>query len=742
MTYYAHTRGTDKKDWQTLFRHLYDTADVARHIGADSGLAEFAALAALLHDIGKYSREFQKRLEGSPQRVDHATAGAKTIEQLYANKGYGVLGRLLAYCIAGHHGGLPNGGSSFDTEDEPTLSGRLKRALADYSAYTSEIDTLSLALPTQLPNYFRPNLESPNFTLAFATRMIYSILVDADYLETEAFCNGGTKPRGEFEGIPALAERFTQYLSRFDAPTRDIDKRRNMTLKACLSKAGLPHGLFTLTLPTGAGKTLTSMAFALQHALQHGMRRIIYVIPYTSIIEQNAAVFKASLSDYSNHVLEHHSTFDWKQDGFLDLADKPDSALAKLKWAAENWDVPIVVTTNVQFFESLFANRNSRSRKVHNLARSVIIFDEAQMLPRDFLMPCLYSVLELVNNYGASAVFCTATQPALERFFPAGTQLTELISDPLDEYRFYKRVQAHFIGALSDEDLLERLNSHSQVLCIVNTRKHARALFVGLQGEGCFHLSTLMCPAHRRETIAEIRRRLAAGLSCRVISTQLLEAGVDLDFPVGYRALAGLDSIVQAAGRVNRENHHATGELFVFEPRSEHANLPKMIRQAAEIARLILQRHVGQDLLGLETIRDYYAQVYSFSAADAFDSREILACFNKNSKTLSFDFAKAAEKFRLIDEDTLPVLVTYDETARALLEELDTTNTPLSVLRRLQTYTVNIYRPEYEALAGRGFFRLVGGQYAVVQNEEEYYDKDIGLMIADRQGGYGIIVDE
>ena len=598
-----------------------------------------------------------------------------------------------------------------------------------------------LSVPPRFPAHFRPISGAQGFSVAFATRMMYSILVDADYLETETFCNGGKKPRGDYSAIPLLAERFAQYLHCFDNPCREIDQRRSATLQACTAQADLPPGLYTLTLPTGAGKTLTSMAFALQHAIRHGLKRIIYVIPYTSIIEQNAGVFKRSLEGYEDNVLEHHSTFDWNPEQEENEAGQQNSALTKLKWAAENWDVPVVVTTNVQFFESLYASRSSRSRKVHNLAKSVIIFDEAQMLPRDFMKPCLYSVVELVRNYGASAVFCTATQPDLERFLPKGVELRELIADPQAEFNFYRRVQVRRAGRLTDIELLERLNSHRQVLCIVNTRKHAKALFEGLQGDGCFHLSTLMCAVHRREVIVEIRQRLVRGLPCRVISTQLLEAGVDLDFPVGYRALAGLESIIQSAGRVNREGKLPGGDLVVFEPDFEHARrMPKYIQQTAEAARVILRRYADGDPVCMEAIREYYSLLYGLSDPNAFDSRGILACFEKGDNPPVFDFATAAEKFKIIEDDTVPVIAPYDVNARELLAKLQTTNTPLNILRNLQPYTVNIYRPEYDALVNSGAIDLYADAYAVL-NERGSYDKQTGLALIDPHGGYGIFIE-
>jgi CRISPR-associated endonuclease/helicase Cas3 len=742
MPFYAHTKGNDKAEWQSVLQHLTATAELARELGEDTGLADFAYAAALLHDLGKYAPEFQRRLEGSSEKVDHATAGAKEIEQLMISRGQPMIGRLLAYCIAGHHGGLPDGGSPVDTEDDVTLSGRMKRALKDYSAYTTEIDLSFLSVPTRFPEGFQPIQGASSFSVAFAVRMIFSILVDADFLETETFCNGGKKPRGEYTSITNLSQQFSAYLQRFANPVREIDFRRSSTLNECMARGDLPTGLYSLTLPTGAGKTIASMAFALRHAVKHGLKRIIYVIPYTSIIEQNAAVFKGSLSGFEDHILEHHSNFEWEPVREEPHEQNQNSALAKLKWAAENWDIPIIVTTNVQFFESLFANRNSRSRKIHNLARSVIIFDEAQMLPREYIKPCIYSVVELVQNYGATAVLCTATQPALGRFLPRGILVQELISNPQKEFDYYRRVQVKQLGRQTDADLLERLNSHKQVLCIVNTRKHARALFEGLQGKGCFHLSTLMCAVHRREIVAEIRQRLAQDLPCRVVSTQLIEAGVDLDFPVGYRALSGLDSIIQSAGRVNRENKRAEGFLYVFDPDSDYARyVPKYIEQTAQAAKIVLRSH-SSDPISLEAVQAYYNLLFGMSDPDIFDSKKILSCFEKGGNPPTFHYATAADNFKLIENDTVPVIVAYEpDVVNPLLEELEKTLLPRTVLRKLQPFTVNIYQPEYQALVREGAVRLYAGRYAVLNQPIGRYSPQTGLELRSRRGAPGIFVD-
>ncbi len=738
--FYAHTKdGADKSEWQRLVDHLNNTAKMAADLGKDAEISELARIAGLAHDLGKYSLAFQRRLDGAKYRVDHATAGAQEIWKLYGQtQKWQAL--ILAYAIAGHHGGLPDYGSLTDVGGEGTLLARRnpeKTKLQDYSAYKTEIDISSLSLPALALK----RTQNMGFSCSFLTRMLYSTLVDADWLETETFCNEGEKPRGGYESIEILNARFNNFLHQFDHPQTAINQKRSETLNACLAKSDLPQGIFTLTIPTGGGKTLASMAFALNHAVKHGLKRIVYVIPFTSIIEQNAAVFKGCLGE--ENVLEHHSNFDWEQvkrrASLEGQDDETNQADEKLKLAAENWDIPIIVTTNVQFFESLFANKKSRCRKLHNLAKSVIIFDEAQTLPREFMKPCMLALQELILNYGASAVFCTATQPILKQFMPEMPDFTELVPDTQGLFNFYKRVQVKQSGTLTDDELLECIHAHEQALCIVNTRKHAKGLFDKLADNGRFHLSTLMCPAHRKTVLLEVRNRLKNGEPCRVVSTQVMEAGIDVDFPVGFRALAGLDSIIQAAGRVNREGQNPQGgEMFVFEPDTKFIKrTPTFIKQTAEAARSILREH-GADPASMAAIRAYFSllDVLQDSQRSA-DAKEILTHLNRND---GFDFKTAAEKFKLIDNNTVAVIIPYNDEARELIKKLAFMPHPTKILRQLQSYTVNIYEREFEALNVQGVIEMAADAYPVL-NDMSFYDEKTGISLPASDGGAAIFFD-
>lgn len=754
--YYAHSKpDLDESEWQLLIDHLRETAELAHELGVDAGVSELAKTAGMLHDLGKYSKEFQARLRGSNQRVDHATAGAREIMRLFPDQPQKDVAEILSYCIAGHHTGLPDYGSMADTAEEGTLVARReKKTLKDYDAYKTEIDTKSLTLsgrPLKLPRFRLGGREKSyiGFSVSFLTRMIFSALVDADWLDTERYMQDEVKPRGQHADISTLAEQYNQFLQRFDNPQNDLNRKRTETLSQCLAQAECDPGFFTLTVPTGGGKTYASMAFALNHALKHGLKRIIYVIPFTGIIEQNARVFREALEDLGqDNVLEHHSNFDWdgkRKDG----DDETNSVTAKLKLAAENWDIPIVVTTNVQFFESLFANKKRSARKLHNIAKSVIIFDEVQVLPRDYLKPSLLAVQELVQNYGASVVFCTATQPSLQQFFPAEErtkiQFTELAPNPQELFDFYRRVRVENLATQTDEDIIAALQTHRQALCIVNTRKHAKGLFAQLDGDGNFHLSTLMCPKHREETMREIRQRLADSEPCRVVSTQVMEAGIDLDFPVGYRALAGLDSIIQAAGRVNREGKQASGTMFVFTPKTEFIKrTPTFIAQTGAVAAGTLARF-ADDPTSIQAIEAYYQQLYTLQGEESFDARKILGYFDKGTGQPDFDFKTAAENFKFIDDNTVAVIIPYDDKAKRLIETLKYTSFPTSVLRKLQTYTVNIYEKEFMNLQSKGVILTIEEQYHVLDEswmgEEKYYHPQTGLMLPASGGGEAVFFE-
>ena len=718
--FFAHS-GSDKNktDWQLLHEHLQSVGQLAAERAAPFGGQQLAQIAGLLHDIGKYTDEFQRRINGDLIRVDHSTRGAMLAVERYGP----VVGRLLAYGIAGHHAGLANGR---DLGKRSTLEERLKGkdlpVLVDQ--WQQEIKLPAMSELGRPP--IKPVRERQVFQLAFLTRMLFSCLVDADFLDTEAFYNR-IEHRSSLRSHqpPALTElraALDDYLAGFRADS-SVNRIRADILAHVRQQAECPPGLFSLTVPTGGGKTLASLAFALDHAIRHGLRRIIYVIPFTSIVEQNAAVFQQALGQFGEQaVLEHHSAFN-------DDRSKDRQARDKLRLAMENWDFPIIVTTAVQFFESLFADRPSRCRKLHNIAGSVIILDEAQTLPLKLLPPCMTVIDELALNYRCSPVLCTATQPALQApQFKGGLQgVRELAPNPPQLFQQLARVQIRQVGILSDEALQQQMAAREQVLCIVNNRRHARALYESIAGlEGARHLTTLMCARHRSEVLAEVRQRLRDGLPCRLVATSLIEAGVDVDFPCVLRAEAGLDSIAQAAGRCNREGKRAleASEVLVFQTENPDWKAPQELQQFAQAAREVL-RNTSGDPLAPDAITRYFQQLYWQKGERELDKADLLAQI-ESQRLEGIPFEMLADKFRMIDSVQCPVIIPFDEIAEAALNALEFADGCGELARQLQPYIVQLPRQGYEALLKVGAIQPVaperyGEQFMQLVNPDLYH---------------------
>lgn len=694
--YLAHIAADGRE--QTVLAHLTATAARARRFAQPFGGGEQAALAGLAHDIGKYSEAFQKRLRGGP-KVDHATAGAA--ECLKAGQ------VSAAFAVAGHHGGLPDGGARTDPPGSATFLGRINKAeqgkLECADAWRDEV---SLPAPARLP------CENDAAEAMFFIRMLYSCLVDADYLDTEAFMTGEERAQGSAT-IAQLWDRLQAHIAKWSAPQRALDRQRNAILQQCIRQGEQrDRGLFTLTVPTGGGKTVSSLAFALAHARARGLRRIIYVIPYTSIIEQTAEVFRGILGE--ENVLEHHSNM------LYDIQEEADPRTVRLSQATENWDMPIIVTTAVQFFESLYACRPSQCRKLHSIADSVVIFDEAQMLPLSYLRPCVFAICQLLKYYGVSAVLCTATQPALapifEDFLPGHTAV-ELCPPAVCDWELFRRTTIRHVGRISPEELAAQLNRQEQVLCIVNTRKSAQEVFARLTGEGCFHLSTLMYPAHRRAQLEEVRRRLRAGLTCRVVATSLIEAGVDVDFPAVYREQAGLDSILQAAGRCNREGGASAEESIVTVFESE-TQVPPLFATAVGVGRQVMAKH--SDVASREAIRDYFSQLLDLKGEQAQDVQHILHTMRDKSRLLPF--RTVAARVRLIDSPTQTVYVPLGE-GEALAARLRAGERSRSLFRRLGQYGVSVYAQHFAALERAGDLEVLEDGSAILLNTALYREQ-------------------
>lgn len=736
--------------------HLLEThLRAVAHIAADFSQAfdaaepsqRWAYLAGLWHDLGKYRPGFQRYLEQSNnpdahiegkvggREKTHSAAGALwAIETL--EKSHGANGKLaanvLAYLIAGHHAGLDD------------WDGGLNQRLAQTDCQIELQEAKDAHPPASILSSggFSPDLrqiQGGAAGFAIWVRLLFSCLVDADFLDTEAHFDAGKPARRD--GFPTLEQMRLALDAHMVAKATNTEPSDVNTLRAdilcqCREKAALPAGFFSLTVPTGGGKTLSSLAFALNHAQAHIKRRVIYAIPYTSIIEQTADVFREVFKTLGDEVLiEHHSQ--------ADAADKDETARSRL--ACENWDAPLVVTTNVQLFESLFAAKTSRCRKLHNIVNSIIVLDEAQQLPPEFLQPILDALNLLVKHYGVTVVLCTATQPALNStdYFDKSKDLhglenvREIIDHPEALFDALKRVTVELPPNWNIStpwaEMAEKIAAEDCVLAIVSTRKAARELH-RLLPPGTLHLSALMCGAHRKVVIDQIKKRLKAkrdGLDLqplRVVSTQLVEAGVDIDFPVVYRALAGLDSIAQAAGRCNREGRlDGKGRVVVFVPPE-----PPPIGHLRKAAQACVSTLHGQqaDPLARALFATYFRDFYS--KVD-LDGKKIVPMLKVEPKTLGVQFRAAADAFRLIDDkDSATVVVRYaDHSAeiRELLDKLAAAGPTRRLMRSLQRYTVSIHKRVADKMLEQGGLTLpMPGLYVQV-NADNLYDAMLGLKL-------------
>lgn len=732
---YAHSlEGQPPSQWETVADHLNAVAAKAREFTAAFRAESWGEIVGRWHDLGKYSEEFQQRISASdpdvgenesmPGRVDHSTFGARHA----ARSMPGLAGKVIAFCIAGHHGTLPDATSDDELTRRSTLESRL-----DQQRYVIPTVVVPPNFPPT-PSAVFPFLPLPasanvGFTVAFFTRMLFSALIDADRTATEAFCNPrAAEHRNQAKPtLDELRNALDAFLANVtaDAPVTRVNQIRSRVLTACLGQSSLAPGFFSLNVPTGGGKTLASLAFALHHAHHHrekGLRRVVVAIPFTSIIEQTAGVYRTALGELADlGLVEHHSNV------------IPSRDTRRNKLATENWDAPLIVTTNVQLLETLFASRATPCRKLHRLARSIIILDEAQTLPVDLLAPTLAALRELVDRYGCTVVLCTATQPALERRpeFEIGIEsVRPIIADAPSLHAELKRVEVQRIGDLDDEKLAFRLAEERAVLCVVNTRPHAAKIYdllVSRRGSshGCYHLSTFMCPKHRRDKLDEIRGRLKESKECRLISTQLIEAGVDVDFPVVFRAPAGFDSIAQAAGRCNREGklldsagQPALGRVVLFD--TETPPPSGMLRQFADKARELSGEH--PDPLAPSAVEAYFRQVY-WSRRHAWDKPGVLNFFGdpRLSALPPFMFRRAADAYKLIDQEQAQIVVPYGERGRKVRDMLLTSSdVDYQFYREVQQYSVSV---------SPSLISKLNDQHVIVPHES-------GLWAWTNDGGY------
>jgi CRISPR-associated endonuclease/helicase Cas3 len=728
----AHVKKRPDGSWDEphlLNTHLYGTAELASKFAQVFNSEKWGKILGIAHDTGKSTPNWQQylirksgygeddaHLEGIPRTVEHSTSSAKFAEEFFSKK----IGRILSYCIAGHHAGLPDWFAE-GQHGQSSLSYRL--ANTDTNGIAQDVKSAVESEKTVSPPR---KFDSNNIDISLWIRMLFSCLVDADFLDTEAYMEKEkSEKRGGYLSMKELLFLFNNYMNSVtvNADKTPVNKLRQSILSDCRSAAENDPGIYSLTVPTGGGKTLSSLAFALEHAVKHQMDRVIYVIPYTSIIEQNANVFKKALGD--DQVVEHHANLD------------EDESTSKSRLAAENWDAPVIVTTSVQFFESLFAAKTSRCRKLHNIANSVVVLDEAQLVPAEYLYPIIQAIELLKCHYRVTFVISTATQPAFEsrpdfknfKGLPIGS-IREIISDVPKLYRELRRVNVErpsdWQKKLSWEDVAKELIVEPNVLCVVSDRKSCRELF-SLMPKGTYHLSALMCGQHRSNIIAEIKDKLANKKNepIRVISTQLVEAGVDLDFPVVYRALAGLDSIAQAAGRCNREGKLKTGlgRVVVFIP-------PKkapcgILRKAAETTETMLKTE-NIDPLDHAKFEQFFGTLYWM--VNSLDAKGIIDLLKPDSEDCGIQFRTAADKFKIIDDtQQRTILVPYDK-GKEYIEILKTKGPERWLLRKLQRYSVNIYTKDFACLLNKGWIAEITPDIFALTSDVGY-DLQTGLLV-------------
>lgn len=662
-----------------LADHTLGVAVLAGWFAGKFGHQLLGYLAGLHHDLGKISHRFQRYLENTKALTggDHKGVGAALAAR--------AVWQPLAFLIAGHHGGLPdkNKVRQLISSADPETISRADELLTSLHHESAHFDPATL-------QHLTPH------QLELLIRMLFSALVDADFLDTERhFEPKKTKIRAKETTLEQLWLSFEKSQRKISGKSASlVNQERHKIYLQCLERADYEQGFFRLTVPTGGGKTRSAMAFALKHALRHKLDRVIVAIPYTSIIEQTADVYREIFG--FDAVLEHHSSVAWRKQ-----EDERGDGLSWARLASENWDAPIIVTTTVQLFESLFSNKTSRCRKLHSIANSILILDEVQTLPLGLLDPILDVLRQLVERYQVTVLLCTATQPAYEAhpYFADLKDLCEIVTGTDDLFQALKRVDYRFTDPDEPWDwerVATEMTRSSQALAILNTKKDALALLDSLpDGPETFHLSTLLCGAHRRQVIAEVKRRLQEGEPCRLVSTQVVEAGVDIDFPLVLRAVGPLDRIIQAAGRCNREGKLPTGEVIVFRP-AESSGLPRGEYSSATNITKIVMRDPAFDPHHTDSVRKYFSKLFATVNTDKS---------NIQDTRRQFDYPEINRKFRIIESNTIPVVVLYKDEEEKILELIEKLRCSLPVkaryiMRYLQPFIVNVYENQLSTPEG------------------------------------------
>ena len=712
MEYIGHTSDDGRK--QLLLDHLNGTSKLCRE-NANEFWADIAEFVGQIHDIGKYTSGFQKRINGAENiRVEHAICGAKEVAKA-PPKSYVP---MIEYCVAGHHSGLPDGGTKVDGEEDSTLHGRMKRKTGDYSAYENEV---KLEYPKDnLRELFDvSNQREIIERYSFFTRYLFSCLTDADFIDTERFVTPNTD-RGIDGDFQKAYEKVCKKLNSFKIETK-LQEARSIIQEQVYKSVESNANVYTLNMPTGSGKTLCSIRAALKTAIENKKKRIIYVIPYVSIIEQTAKVFEDIFGDVLP-VLQHHSNYDFDDDK---NEDENEITSEKLKRSCENWDAKLIVTTNIQFFESLYHYKGRRLRKLHNLADSVIIFDEIHMLPIDYIQPCLRAIGYVTKYLNSTAILMSATMPNYDKFmerYMSGVKIENAVKDT-SLFNVFDKCRYEYIGKCELASLAEKAQEYDNALIIVNKRKTARELYDICSGNK-YHLSTYMTPLHRSEIIAKIKEDIKNGINTTVISTSLIEAGVDLDFKAVFREIAGIDNILQSGGRCNREGKMDMGDVFVFETDGGNYQTKK---KSDIIIRANITRNLFEEFENISTdkcIKEYYGRLLNYKEKK-IEENTITAIMGNDLRIDGIPFRTYAESFNFIDNQVIGIVIPCDEN-RGLIKELK--DGKLSVKRNLQRYSASVNKDEFKELFQIGIIETLDCGVCILANTD-YYKSDVGLAL-------------
>ena len=712
MEYIGHTSDDGRK--QPLLDHLNGTSKLCRE-NANEFWADIAEFAGQIHDIGKYTLAFQKRINGAENiRVEHAICGAKEVAKA-PPKSYVP---MIEYCVAGHHSGLPDGGTKADGEEDSTLHGRMKRKTGDYSAYENEV---KLEYPKDnLRELFDvSNQREIIERYSFFTRYLFSCLTDADFIDTERFVTPNTD-RGIDGDFQKAYEKVCEKLNSFKIETK-LQESRSIIQEQVYKSVESNANVYTLNMPTGSGKTLCSIRAALKTAIENEKKRIIYVIPYVSIIEQTAKVFEDIFGDVIP-VLQHHSNYDFDDDK---NEDENEITSEKLKRSCENWDAKLIVTTNIQFFESLYHYKGRRLRKLHNLADSVIIFDEIHMLPIDYIQPCLRAIGYVTKYLNSTAILMSATMPNYDKFmerYMSGVKIENAVKDT-SLFNVFDKCRYEYIGKCELASLAEKAQEYDNALIIVNKRKTARELYDICSGNK-YHLSTYMTPLHRSEIIAKIKEDIKNGINTTVISTSLIEAGVDLDFKAVFREIAGIDNILQSGGRCNREGKMDMGDVFVFETDGGNYQTKK---KSDIIIRANITRNLFEEFENISTdkcIKEYYGRLLNYKEKK-IEENTITSIMGNDLRIDGIPFRTYAESFNFIDNQVIGIVIPCDEN-RGLIKELK--DGKLSVKRNLQRYSASVNKDEFKELFQIGIIETLDCGVCILANTD-YYKSDVGLTL-------------